>query len=181
MPPWHNDVMHQLILLRHAKAARESAGVSDHDRPLTADGRQAAGMIGQAMRKAGLSPDVVLVSSALRTQQTLDAVEAADVWDERPNIDTLPALYMAMPNQIRDALRELPETVRSALVVGHNPGLHELAMTLAGPPGARPELARLAEGFPTAALAEFLVTTSWHKLSPGAAALQRLLLPADLR
>jgi phosphohistidine phosphatase len=172
--------MHQLILLRHAKAARETDGVSDHDRPLTGGGRQAATAVGQAMRRAGLSPDVVLVSSALRTQQTLDALEDANVWDERPNIDTLPALYMATPNQIRDALRDLPETVRSALVVGHNPGLHELAMSLAGPPAAKPELARLAEGYPTAGLTEFLVTTPWRKLSPGAAALQRFLQPADL-
>jgi len=172
--------MHQLILLRHAKAARETDGVSDHDRPLTEGGRQAAGAIGQAMRRAGLSPDVVLVSSALRTQQTLDALEDANVWDERPNIDTLPTLYMAAPNQIRDALRDLPETVRSALVVGHNPGLHELALSLAGPPSAKPELSRLAEGYPTAALTEFLVTTAWRKLSPGGAALQRFLQPADL-
>jgi len=172
--------MHQLILLRHAKAARETNGVSDHDRPLTADGRRAAGAVGQAMRRAGLSPDVVLVSSALRTQQTLQALEDANVWDERPNIDTLPVLYMAAPNQIRDALRDLPETVRSALVVGHNPGLHEIAVDLAGPASVKPELSRLAEGFPTAALAEFLVTTAWHKLSPGAAALQRFLQPADL-
>jgi phosphohistidine phosphatase len=172
--------MHQLILLRHAKAARETIGVADHDRPLTADGRQAAVAVGKAMRRAGLSPDVVLVSSSLRTQQTLDALEDANMWDERPNIDTLPVLYMATPNQIRDALRDLPETVRSALVVGHNPGLHELAINLAGPSSVKPELSRLSQGFPTASLAEFLVTTSWHKLSPGAAALQRFLQPADL-
>jgi phosphohistidine phosphatase len=169
--------MHQLILFRHAKAARESADVSDHDRPLTADGRRAAGAIGQAMRRAGLAPDVVLVSSALRTQETLDALEAAQVWDERPNIDTLPALYMATHGQIRDFLRDLPETVRSALVVGHNPGLQELAQTLAGPSSAR---TKLGEEFPTASLAEFLVTTPWRKLGPGAAALQRFMQPADL-
>jgi phosphohistidine phosphatase len=172
--------MHQLILLRHAKAARETQGLSDHDRPLTGDGRAAAAAIGRAMRKAGLAPDVVLVSSALRTQQTLDQLESAAVWDERPNIDTIPTLYMATPNQLRDSLRDLPETVRSALVIGHNPGLHELAVSLAGTSSPKPELARLSDGFPTAALAEFLVTTTWHKLAPGAAALQRLLLPADL-
>jgi phosphohistidine phosphatase len=172
--------MHQLILLRHAKAARETAEGSDHDRPLTPDGRRAAGGIGQAMRRAGLTPDVVLVSSALRTQETLDALEAASVWDERPNIDTLPALYMATHNQIRDLLRDLPETVRSALVVGHNPGLQELAHILAGPATDRPDLARLADGYPTASLTEFLVTTQWRKLGPGAAALQRFLQPSDL-
>jgi phosphohistidine phosphatase len=172
--------MHQLILLRHAKAARETAGVSDHDRPLLPAGRAAAAAVGKAMRKAGLSPDVVLVSSALRTQQTLDELETANVWDERPNIDTIPTLYMATVNQIRDCLRDLPETVRSALVIGHNPGLHELAVALSGSPSAKPELMRLRDGYPTASLAEFMVTTTWHKLSPGAAALQRFLQPGDL-
>lgn len=173
--------MHQLILLRHAKAARETAGLTDHDRPLTQAGQTAATAIGQAMRKSGLSPDVVLVSSALRTQETLMALEAAAVWDERPNIDTLPALYMATPNQIRDFLRELPETVRSAMVIGHNPGLHELALSLAGPAlDTKPELARLADGYPTASLSEFLITSTWQKTGPGAAALQRFLLTTDL-
>jgi phosphohistidine phosphatase len=172
--------MHQLILLRHAKAARETAGLCDHDRPLTGDGKRAATAIGEAMRKSGLSPDVVLVSSALRTQQTLEALEQAGVWDERPNIDTLPGLYMATPNQIRDVLRDLPETVRSAMVIGHNPGLHELALSLAGPVNTKPELARLANAYPTAGLSEFLITTIWHKTGPGAAALQRFLQPADL-
>jgi phosphohistidine phosphatase len=172
--------MHQLILLRHAKAASDAPGGTDHDRPLTESGRNAAIAIGQAMRKAGLAPDVVLISSALRTQQTFQALEAANLWDEWPNVDTIPALYMATPNQIRDMLRELNETVRSALVIGHNPGLHDLALSIAGPANPRPELARIRDGFPTAALAEFLVTTPWRRLGPGGASLQRFLQPADI-
>jgi phosphohistidine phosphatase len=175
--------MHQLILLRHAQALSATPGLSDHDRPLAEAGRRAAGAVGQAMRRAGLTPDVVLVSPALRAQQTL---EAAAVWDEQPNVDTLPALYMATGNQLRDALRALPETVRCALVVGHNPGLHDLARSLAGPAlsgtaSDRPELRRLAAEYPTATLAEFMVTTAWRKLGPGAAALQRFLQPRDLK
>jgi phosphohistidine phosphatase len=173
--------MHQLILLRHAKATPASAGHSDHDRPLADDGKRAAAAVGNAMRKAGLAPDVVLVSPAKRTQQTLEALEDAGLWDERPNIDTLPTLYMASPNQIRDLLRDLPETVRSALVVGHNPGLQELAQTLASGDAARAGQDRMSGDFPTAALAEFLITTPWRKLGPQGAALQRFLQPADLR
>jgi phosphohistidine phosphatase len=172
--------MHQLILLRHAKASPEAIGGSDHDRPLTEAGKQAALRVGQAMLKAGLAPDVVLVSSALRTQQTLEALENAWLWDERPNIDSLPALYMASGNQIRDLLANLPETVRSALVIGHNPGLQDLAQLLAGPVTGKPERARLAEGYPTASLSEFLITTPWHRIGTGNAALQRFLQPADL-
>jgi phosphohistidine phosphatase len=172
--------MHQLILLRHAKAAPKAATGSDHDRPLTGAGQRAATAMGQAMRKAGLAPDVVLVSSALRTQQTFEALESAAVWDEWPNIDSLPVLYMAPPHQIRDMLRSLPETVRSALVVGHNPGLHELALSLTAPLSSQPDLARLSQGFPTASLAEFLVTTPWRRLGPGATTLQRFLQPTDI-
>jgi phosphohistidine phosphatase len=172
--------MHQLILLRHAKAAPEAAGGSDHERHLTEAGRRAAIAMGRAMRKAGLAPDVVLVSSSLRTQQTFEALETVAVWDERPNIDSLPILYMASRHQIRDILRGLPETVRSALVVGHNPGLHELALSLAGPPSPQPNLARMGHSFPTASLAEFLVATPWRRLGPGAASLQRFLQPVDI-
>ena len=81
--------------------------------------------------------------------------------------------------EIRDMLRDLPETVRSAMVVGHNPGLHELALILAGA-GGKPEQQRLNEGFPTAAMAEFLVTTPWRRLGAGPATLQRLVVPQDI-
>jgi phosphohistidine phosphatase len=171
--------MHQLILLRHAKAVPEGRG-PDHDRVLTETGRAAATAIGQAMKKAGLAPEVVLVSTAARTQGTLEQLEAADVWEEWPNIDAVPGLYMASALQIREILRDLPETVRSVMVIGHNPGLHEFALSLAGAGSAKPEQKRLENGFPTAAMAEFLVTTSWRRLSAGSAALQRLLVPKDL-
>jgi phosphohistidine phosphatase len=171
--------MHQLILLRHAKAEPQGSQ-SDHERALTEAGRAAARKIGRAMRKAGLAPDVVLVSTATRTQQTLEVLEREEVWDEWPNIDTLPQLYMASASQVRDALRDLPESVRSVLVIGHNPGLHELALSLIGTAPDRPELKRIEDSFPTAALAEFLVTTPWRRLGPGGASLLRFVTPKDL-
>lgn len=171
--------MHQLILLRHAKAVPEGKG-PDHERVLTDTGRAAATAMGQAMKKAGLAPEVVLVSTAARTQGTLAQLQAADVWEEWPNIDAMPALYMASAAQIHDILRELPETVRSVMVIGHNPGLHECALSLAGRSGIKSEHKRINEGFPTAAMAEFLVTTPWHRLGTGAATLQRFLVPKDL-
>jgi len=178
--PWQNDGMHQLILLRHAKALPASAGGADHDRPLTDFGQQQAAAIGKAMRKLGLAPEVVLVSSALRTQQTLEALQAADVWEEWPNIDSLPVLYMAPAGLLRDMLHDLQESVRSALVIGHNPGMHELAVSLAGASRPSPELKRIDEGFPTAALAEFLVATPWRRLGAGGATLQRFITPKDV-
>jgi phosphohistidine phosphatase len=171
--------MHQLILLRHAKAAAAAAGGSDHDRPLTDSGTAAAATIGRAMRQAGLAPDVVLVSPSQRTQQTFAALEGAGVWEEWPNVESLPSLYMATPQQMRDILRDLPETVRSAMIIGHNPGLHELARKLAGS-GERREHARLAEGYPTATLTEFLVATPWRQIGANAASLQRFVAAKDL-
>ncbi|MBU6397576.1 MAG: histidine phosphatase family protein [Rhodospirillales bacterium] len=172
--------MHQLIFLRHAKAEAEARGQSDHSRALTDKGRHAAKKIGQAMRTAGLAPEVVLVSTATRTQQTLEELENTPVWDEWPNIDSLPQLYMATPQQMLGILQNLPETVRSAIVIGHNPGLHGLALELAGATRPDPATARIDEGYPTGALAEFLVTTSWKQLGQGGASLKRFLLPKDL-
>ena len=166
--------MHQLFLLRHAKA-EHSGSVSDHNRALTDKGRFDAAEIGKAMRLAGLAPEVVLVSTALRTQQTLEALEHAGVWDEWPNIEPLPQLYMATPPQMLSALRDLPETVRSVLVVGHNPGVHSLALQLAGeqPPAA--DYARLQNGYPTSTLSEFLTTGPWRGLgTTGSSSLKRL-------
>lgn len=132
------------------------------------------------MRKAGLAPEVVLVSTASRTRQTLEALENAPVWHEWPNIELLPQLYMATPTQIIGHLRSLPETVRSALVIGHNPGLHELALELAGSSKPDAATARIDAGYPTGALAEFLITTSWKQLGRGGASLKRFLLPRDV-
>jgi phosphohistidine phosphatase len=171
--------MHQLILLRHAKAVPEGK-TPDHERDLTDIGRAAATAMGRAMKQAGFAPEVVLVSTSARTQATLRALEAADVWDEWPNIDNLPTLYMASAGQIRDILRDLPETVRSAMVIGHNPGLHECALALAGSAARKQEQKRLDDGFPTAALAEFLVTTPWRRLGSGTASLQRFIVPKDV-
>lgn len=168
--------MHQLFLLRHAKAEPEASGVLDHDRALTAKGRQEAGKIAQAMRKAGLAPEVVLVSTALRTRQTLAELENGPVWDEWPNIDELPQLYMATLPQLLGTIRDLPETVRSALIISHNPGLYELALRLASGAKADSQGARLAEGYPTATLSEFLITGRWRRAGEDATSLERVIL-----
>ena len=85
--------------------------------------------MGRALRSLGLAPDVVLVSSARRTLQTLEALEP---WDETPLIEPLDALYLASAPQIMAILQRVTDTVRSVMVIGHNPGLHDLALTLAG-------------------------------------------------
>ena len=172
--------MRQLLLLRHAKSSWDDRDLSDHARPLNPRGKQAAGLMRATMERLGLVPDLVLVSSARRTMQTAEALEP---WDETPLIDPLDSLYLAPAPQILQTLQGVPETVRSVLVVGHNPGLHELAMMLIGAHAmtlGNPEMRRLAEGYPSGALVEFTVPSPWRALGEGGGRLVRFISPRDL-
>jgi phosphohistidine phosphatase len=172
--------MRQLLLMRHAKSSWDDPKLPDHGRPLNARGRTAAVAMRRAMHDLGLAPDLVLVSSARRTLQTLEALEP---WDETPLIEPMDALYLATAAQLLQVLRGVAETVRSVLVLGHNPGLHDLAVTLVGEAGMTQHnemTRRLAEGYPTGALAEFAVAGPWHALDAGGGRLTRFLAPRDL-
>jgi phosphohistidine phosphatase len=172
--------MRQLLLLRHAKASWDDNSIADRDRPLNARGRRSAVTMRYAMRDLGLAPDVVLVSTARRTMETLEALEP---WDDTPLVEPMDSLYLANPMQLTAALHSVAETVRSVLVIGHNPGLHDLALTLAGPralAGGGDNERALAAGFPTMALAEFVVAGSWWELREGGGRLLRFLTPRML-
>jgi phosphohistidine phosphatase len=168
--------MHQLLLLRHAKSSWDDAKLADRDRPLNKRGRRAAEAMRRAMLNLGLTPDLVLVSPSRRTRETLAGLEP---WDETPLVEEVEALYLATLPQLLAVLRDVNETVRSLMLIGHNPGLHELAVRLAGPT-ADAAGARLAEGLPTAALAEFAVATQWQQIEGAGARLVRFLTPRDL-
>jgi phosphohistidine phosphatase len=169
--------MHQLLLLRHAKSSWDDSRLADRDRPLTARGRRAAATMRQAMHEHGLAPDLILVSPARRTLQTLDALEP---WDDTPLQEQIETLYLATQAQMIGILHDVPETVRSVLLIGHNPGLHELAQTLIA--GTQPTEAarRLANGYPTGALAEFAIAGSWLHLGAGGGRLTRFVTPREL-
>ena len=172
--------MRQLLLLRHAKSSWDDPGLSDHARPLNARGRRSAAAMAGAMRDLGLSPDLVLVSSARRTLQTLQALTP---FEDNALIEPTDALYLASEAQLMEAVRGTPETVRSLLLIGHNPGLHELALSLAGGPEAASRSKageRLAEGYPTGALAEFTLAVPWRAVGEGSGRLVRFLAPRDL-
>jgi phosphohistidine phosphatase len=152
----------------------------DRDRPLNARGRRSAAVMRQAMRDLGLAPDLVLVSTARRTQETLEALEP---WDDAPLIEMMDSLYLANPMQLTAALHGVAETVRSVLLIGHNPGLHDLAVGLAGSKAMASGGAAargLAAGFPTGALAEFVVPGAWWDLREGGGRLVRFLTPRML-
>jgi phosphohistidine phosphatase len=172
--------MRQLLLMRHAKSSWDDPKLADHARPLNARGRLAAAAMGDAMRRLGLAPDVVLVSSARRTLQTLEALKP---WTDTPLVEPMDKLYLASGEQLLSVLQGVAETARSVLLLAHNPGMHDLAMMLAGAPAMRqdtPTIRRLAEGYPTGALAEFSIPGPWWQLDQGGAQLLRFLAPRDL-
>lgn len=172
--------MRQLLLLRHAKSAWGEPNVADHDRPLSGRGRSAADRVAASFRRLRLSPELVLVSSARRTQETLAALEP---FTDSPLIDTLESLYLAPAERMLDLLHTTPETVRSVLLIGHNPGMHNLALLLVGAaPMARgnADALRLAQGYPTCALSEFAIAGPWWNLDAGGGQLVRFVAPADL-
>ena len=173
--------MHQLLLLRHAKSSWDSADIPDRERPLNPRGRRGAALIRQAMRDLGLEPDVILVSTARRTRETLELLEP---WDETPLVEPMDSLYLAPPAVLLDALHGVADTARSVMVVGHNPGMHELALSLL-PPTAEADLHQdplrgLTHGFPSGALAEFSIAVPWSQLGAGGGRLVRFITPRGL-
>lgn len=172
--------MRQLILLRHAKSSWDDPSLPDHARPLNARGRRAAQAMAAAMRDLGLSPDVVFVSSARRTLQTLEAISP---FADSPLVEPMDDIYLASWPRLLEVLRRAPETARSVMLIGHNPGLQDLALALAGPAGMAtgPAAARrMAEAFPTCALAEFAIASPWQGLAEGGGRLVRFMVPTDL-
>jgi phosphohistidine phosphatase len=166
--------------MRHAKSSWDDPQITDQDRPLNARGRAAAVAMRASMGELGLAPDIVLVSPSRRTMQTLELLEP---WDEMPLVEVIEGLYLASRAQLLQVLHGMAETARSVLLLGHNPGLHELAVHLVGASEmnlANEQTRRLQGGYPTGALAEFSIPGPWQSLDEGGGRLIRLLTPRDL-
>jgi phosphohistidine phosphatase len=163
-------------LLRHAKSSRPP-GVLDFDRPLAARGREAAPRMGAYLRDEGLLPDLAIVSPSRRTRETWDLVKPA-----LGEVETLfePSIYDAPATRLLAAVREADPQARSLVMIGHNPGFEDLARRLAGQ-GDRDALGRMAEQFPTTAVAviDFAVE-AWADVTAGGGRLERFVAPKDL-
>jgi len=173
--------MKRLLLLRHAKSDWSDPLLEDFDRPLASRGRVAAPRMGRYLASKIGAPDLVLCSDALRTRQTwsLVAAELAETAPARP-VKFLRGLYLARPSRLLSSIRRAPDDVGSLLLVGHNPGMHDLACALVGD-GKAKALGRLAGKFPTAALAEIhFDLAQWRALEPGTGRLKRFVRPKDL-
>jgi phosphohistidine phosphatase len=146
--------MRRLMLLRHAKTENDAPSGRDQDRRLDDRGRLDAAEIGGWIAGHPPFPDSVLVSTAVRSEQTWDIVwETLSGVRPRPKVKLLDELYGADPS---DLLRIIHGTAADdperLLLVGHNPGMHELAFALTGSGNAAARKA-LADNLPTSGLA----------------------------
>lgn len=158
-----------LILMRHAKSDWGSAGQRDHDRPLNARGRTSAKALGRWLKARGTIPDEILCSSAQRTQETCALLDLATP----PTL--LRTLYLAEAHEMLAALRTA--TGSTVLMLGHNPGIAELAEDIVSDP---PEHDRFAD-YPTGAtlLAGFDID-DWGDLRPGTGQVEDFVIPREL-
>ena len=171
-----------LLILRHAKSDWPE-NVADHERPLADRGRRDAPAMGRWLRAAGYRPDHVACSTALRTRQTWELVCAE--LDADPTTEFEPDLYGATVQELLDVISHAPADATTLLVIGHNPGLEYLSLTLAGdaPDNGAPSddaRERLRTKFPTAALAVFQWTGSWNQALTGQTRLLHFMTPHDL-
>ena len=170
--------MRRLMLLRHAKSDWSAAGARDLDRPLSLRGREAAARMGAYMARHALVPDLIVGSPALRVTQTLEHVLSA--FKNPAKIRQEERIYQSGADMLLAVIKETPKAVHSLLLVGHNPGMAELASLLiaSGNVEARQQL---IEKFPTAALAVIdFPLDDWGKLHPKAGRLDRFVLPRAL-
>lgn len=135
--------MKTLLLMRHAKSSRDDPSLPDHDRPLNKRGKSDAPRMGRLLRKEGLTPDLIISSSATRGLATAKAVGDGCQDTDIAGVRVAPGLYPGdSPSYVR-VLREIPEEFSRVLVVGHNPAIETFLS----------ELVETVEILPTAAVA----------------------------
>lgn len=168
--------MRSLTLLRHAKSDWGDRGQRDFDRPLNPRGRRAAETIGAFLKREGLAFDHVLASPAVRVRETIACVEAglgrplAALFEQK--------VYMASAAILLELVQSAPAKATRLLLIGHNPGLEDLALMLAAADDAH--RADIFEKYPTAAVCEMTIPGDWATLVEASAAITRFTRPRDL-
>jgi phosphohistidine phosphatase len=171
-----DDYARRLILLRHAKS--DWPDMADHERPLAKRGKRDAPVVGRWLGRSGFVPDAVVCSTARRARDTweLAKVGLADAArGAAPPVRYEPRVYDATVLALLMLVREFPDDELTVLIVGHNPGLAELAVGMAQPPPEPPS------AFPTAAVAVLGLAGGWASAGPGEARLLAFAVPADMR
>lgn len=168
-----NAGRHTLIAVRHAKSSWD-LDVDDHDRPLSGRGRRDADALGRLLTQRSLRPDLVLCSTSARTQETWNratavGAEAAEVRLER-------RIYHAWVPELVKLIRDLPEDVSTALMIGHAPGIPDLVEHLCQRTDSA-DWAQLDAKYPTSGVAVISVPGPWRSIGQGRAELVNFTVP----
>ena len=170
--------MKLLYVLRHAKSSWSDSGLPDSERPLSPRGRRAAASLARHLRTEHIRPELVLCSPARRTVETFERIAPAFGEGVRLLVDD--ELYGASSEELVHRLQAVPETVSSVMIIGHNPGLQNLAILLAGDDEPR-TLERLRTKFPTGALVTLAIPNdAWRGLEAGRARVVGFIVPKEL-
>ncbi len=171
--------LHRLCLLRHAEA-RTVPGLPDHERPLSEYGEETALQMGDWLAEAHIQPDMAIVSTARRTRATWDGVQ-------KRLPDFVPVLfekriYESTPDNILESIQYTAGEHRCLMVVGHNPGLYQLALQLIEQADQN-SLARLNQGFPPGSLViiDFPGLRDWERVDRQGGVLHRYVTPEEPR
>lgn len=169
-----------LTLLRHAKSSWADVSLDDFDRPLAPRGRKAAPAMAAALLREEVCPDLILCSPSVRTRQTLALIlhaaggalpRHAIVFDRR--------LYHAAPDGLLGVVAEVAPRYGHVMVIGHNPGLHELVLRIGGP-GDGAAVTSPTITMPTAAVAviDFPALEAWPTVAAARGRLRLYMTPA---
>ena len=168
--------MPRLYLLRHAKSSWDDPRLDDRDRPLAPRGGRAAKLIRGHLREEGIEPELVLCSPARRARETLAGISPA--LGNTSDIRFDEALYTFSVGELLAAIRTANDAVGSVMVIGHNPAIQELALSVARGGAEREAVARK---FPTGALATLELDHGWSSLASQSGELVGFVRPKDLR
>ena len=161
-----------LYLMRHAKSSWKEA-LPDRERPLNRRGKKAAKRIGRELARRRLYPDLILASDAKRARSTAKRLRRAFAPEAKPPLLLNPAIYEADALKILREIAQTDETIRNLMVVGHNPGISELAVLLTGD--------RSLQWLPTGAVIGMKIEGKrWKEIGPGAGKVFLRLYPREL-
>ncbi len=171
--------MRNLYLLRHAKSSWDDPRLNDFERPLTPRGIKACKLMKAHIRKARITPDLILCSPAQRARETFTRIAGAFAKETEVRFEY--ELYEASSQALMKRLRRVDRKVTSVMMIGHNTSLEHLALALTSGTETK-HLARMRAKYPTLALASIEIRKgAWSMAGPGCARLADFIIPSDLK
>jgi len=170
--------MKQLAIFRHAKSDWGNPGQTDFERPLNKRGRKAAKKVGRVLREQGFACDQIVCSPATRAKETVERFEKG--YESLPALSFEPRLYMCSTGTLIEVINALPDEAQTVMIVGHNPGFHDivLRMTKSDGNGYRE---KVGANYPTGAFALIhFPVECWADVDPSSGEIRQVIFPREL-